>query len=71
MTKVISISDEAYEILKRMKNNNSFSEVIVKLSIERKSEGLKKFAGVLGKTEGEKIKKEIYGDRKITSRRFK
>ncbi len=36
MPKVITISDEAYEKLKRIKGNRSFSETILSLLKERK-----------------------------------
>lgn len=71
MTKVISISDEAYEMLKNMKNNSSFSEVIINLSKEKNAKEIMDFAGVLDKKEGERLKKVIYNQRKIGSRRFK
>ena len=70
MTKVISISDEAYERLKKLKDEMSFSEVIVELTIEKSENNLMKFAGALTNEEAEKIKKEIYEERKIPSKRF-
>ncbi len=36
MTKIISLSNKAYDELKRIKNNKSFSEVIM-LCLEKKS----------------------------------
>tara|TARA_Y100000034_G_scaffold68539_1_gene82708 strand:+ start:7027 stop:7242 length:216 start_codon:yes stop_codon:yes gene_type:complete len=71
MTKVISISDEAYEILRRLKANKSFSEIIIDITKEKGKDNLMKFAGAISNKEGEKIKKEIYEDRKMPSRRFK
>ncbi len=71
MTKVISISDEAYERLKRLKNEMSFSEIIVELTMEKNKDNLMKFAGALTDGEAEKIKKSIYEGRKISSRRFR
>lgn len=71
MTKVISISDEAYEILRRLKMSKSFSETIIEIAKEKNDGNLMKFAGVISKEEGEKIKKEIYQHRKMPSRRFK
>lgn len=68
MTKVISISDEAYDRLKRLKNEKSFSEIIVELS--SKKNDLMNFAGSLNEKEAEKIKGEIYSERKLPSRRF-
>lgn len=71
MTKIISISDEAYERLKKMKNEQSFSEIIIELTFEKAKDNLMKFAGALSNEEADKIKKEIYNERKISSRRFK
>lgn len=71
MTKVISISDDAYENLRKLKKEQSFSEIIIELSMEKGRDNLMKFAGVLANEEAEKIKKEIYKERKITSRRFR
>lgn len=71
MTKVISISDEAYGILKKLKVNKSFSEIIIDVTKERNKDNLMKFAGSISNEDGEKIKKEIYEERKIFSRRFK
>jgi predicted CopG family antitoxin len=70
MTKVISISDEAYEKLKKLKNERSFSEVILELSIEKNKDSLMKFAGALSDKEAKKIKDKIYNERGITSKRF-
>mgnify|MGYP001579232242 CR=1 FL=1 len=72
MTKIISISDEAYEKLKRMKNEMSFSEIIIELTFEKTKDNLMKFAGMLSNEEADKIKKDIYSERKkLSSRRFK
>ena len=70
MTKVISISDEAYRTLKRLKNEKSFSEIIVELSNKKTEIDLMSFAGSLTEKEADKIKKEIYSERKMPSRRF-
>ncbi|MEK6890779.1 MAG: antitoxin VapB family protein [Nanoarchaeota archaeon] len=71
MTKVISISDEAYDKLKKLKDEKSFSEIIVELTLEKTNDNLMKFAGILSKEAGGKIIKQIYEERKISSRRFK
>jgi len=71
MTKIVSLSDEAYERLKKMKNERSFSEIIIELTFEKTKDNLMKFAGALSKEEADKIKKDIYNERKISSRRFK
>jgi predicted CopG family antitoxin len=70
MTRVISISDEAYDKLRRIKNEKSFSKVIVELVAE-KGDTLMQFVGALSTHEADTIKKEIYRDRKVPSRRFK
>lgn len=70
MTKIISISDEAYDRLKKMKNELSFSKIIIELTFAKTKDNLMKFAGALSKEEAEKIKKEIYRERKLSSRRF-
>lgn len=47
MVKVISLSNEAYEKLKRIKNGKSFSEVVVELVDKRdKKKDIMKFAGI-------------------------
>ncbi len=71
MTKIISISDDAYEKLKGLKNERSFSEIIIELTIEKNKDNIMKFAGSLTNKEAEKIKKEIYEERKVISRRFR
>ncbi len=71
MTKVVSLSDEAYEELSKLKANRSFSEIVVELTREKQTSNLMKFAGILTKEEGKKIKKIIYEERKMPSRRFK
>lgn len=75
MVKVISLSNEAYEKLKRIKNGKSFSEVVVELvECRNKKKDIMKFAGVFAdnKEEWEKRKKEIYKDReKFKLREFK
>ena len=70
MTRVISISDEAYGRLKKLKNEMSFSEVIVELTVEKSENNLMKFTGLLTNEEAEKIKKDIYEERKTQSKRF-
>ncbi len=70
MTKVISISDEAYEELKRLKNGISFTKVIIELTNTKKKGSIIKYAGVLTKEEGNAILDEIRKERKKISRRM-
>jgi predicted CopG family antitoxin len=71
MTKVISISDEAYDELSRLKNGFSFTEIILELTKEKKKKSLMEFAGMLSEEEGNRMLKKIKEERKIGSRRFK
>ncbi len=71
MTKVISISDDAYDVLKRLKAQKSFSEAIVSLAMEKAKLNIMEFAGTLSGKEGEGMKTRIYEERKLKSRRFK
>ncbi len=70
MTKVISISDEAYMALKKLKAEKSFSEVIIEIVSEKARKGIMDFAGTLSNKEGAEMKKAIYSERKLKSRRF-
>lgn len=71
MTKVISISDEAYNELSKMKNGMSFSEVIITITKEKKRSNIMKFAGKWDNNEALKIKKELMDERrKAKFRRF-
>mgnify|MGYP001568746160 FL=1 len=66
MTKVISLSDEAYNELKKLKGEGeSFSKVVIKLAKSSKKDGIMAFAGAWkGKPEMNKIFKKILKDRK-------
>ncbi len=67
MTRVISLSDEAYASLKSLKGEGeSFSEVVNKLSDNAKKKSLLDLAGKWpgGKEELDRIEKIIYADRK-------
>lgn len=70
MTKVISLSDDAYEELSKLKQKRSFSEIVIELVAEKKKDRLFSLAGSWTKEDGEKIKKMIYEERKMPSRRF-
>lgn len=71
MTKIISISDDAYEELKKLKSGGSFTEVIINLTKEKKKDSIMKFAGVIDDEEGDRMLRKIIKERKIGSRRFK
>ena len=66
MTKVISVADDAYGRLKKMKGeDDSFSDVVMELTKERRKKNLMKFAGVWkDKPEMDKIFEEIFAQRK-------
>lgn len=64
MTKTISLSDEAYNELKKLKNGYSFSEVILEITKEKKKENIMKYAGTWDNKEALKIKKQLMEERK-------
>jgi len=70
MTKIKSISDDAYEELKKLKKDWSFSRIILELSKEKKKNSIMGFAGVIDKEEGERMLKQLREEKKIGSRRF-
>ena len=55
-TKTISITDEAYNILKSRKGDTSFSEIIVKLSGKKK---LSSFYGALSEESADALEKAV------------
>jgi len=71
MVKVISLSEEAYKRLKARKGDNSFSEVVINLTTERRKQHITEFAGVFSENakKWDKIKKQIYKDREKSSLR--
>ncbi len=52
MSKLISVSDEVYETLKRRKNGKSFSKVIKEMYENNRSKDIMRFAGMFEKDEG-------------------
>jgi len=66
MVKVISLSNDAYEKLKAIKNGKSFSEVVVELvDCRKKKRDLTKFAGIFKDDEKwSKAMDDIEKDRK-------
>lgn len=71
MTKAISISDEAYEELRKLKNKRSFSKTILDIVSKKSKEDIMDFAGTLSDKEAEEMKKRTYKERKTKSGRFK
>ena len=69
MTKIISISDDAYSELKRMKDGMSFTEIILKLSRCQKEKDIMDYAGTLAKEDAKSMLNEISKERKRGSRR--
>jgi len=65
MTRVISLSDDAYDNLRMLKEENeSFSEVIRRITKDRKAEKLMDLAGCSKGSDVIPILKGIYKDRK-------
>lgn len=67
MVKVISLSNKAYMTLKALKRGeDSFSDVVLKLSEKEKKPSIMDFAGKwpLSDTETEKIRKQLEQSRK-------
>lgn len=67
MTRVISLSDTAYEQLKALKQGpESFSDVVKRLAADEKKKSILEFAGKWpgGNDELDRIEKEIYEARK-------
>ncbi len=71
MVKVISISDEAYNELRKIDEEKSFSEIVIEIVREKKKKTLRELAGSWSKEDADRIKKELYDERKMPSRRFK
>ncbi|MFA5174356.1 MAG: antitoxin VapB family protein [Candidatus Pacearchaeota archaeon] len=66
MVKVISLSNDAYDRLKSIKDNKSFSEIVVELiECKKKKRDISKFAGIFkNDEEWGKIMDNIEKDRK-------
>lgn len=66
MVKVISLSNDAYEKLKAIKNGKSFSEVVVELvECRKKKRDIMKFAGIFKDDDKwKKIMNDIEKDRR-------
>ncbi len=67
MVKMVSLSNEAYDVLKTLKGLKSFSEVVIELAMNmKKKRNIMEFAGAFKNNadEWKKIEEEIYRDRK-------
>ncbi len=71
MGKIITISDEAYNELKKIKNGMSFTEIIITLVKKEKSSDLARHAGMLNNKDATSMINEIKKERKKVSRRMK
>ncbi len=75
MTKVISISDDAYSELQKIKTRDeSFTKVIIRLAVQSGGKSISDFCGAWPGTKSEldKIKKELEAGRKsFKSRDFR
>lgn len=68
-TKTISITKEAYDVLKSWKEeNDSFSTVIMKLA---KKQDVLKYAGIFSDKRAKEIKNSISNIRKESNERYK
>lgn len=74
MTKIISLTNDVYSKLKKIKGSRSFSQEINELIDKSNTRGdvksLRKFMGVWSKEEGERLQKQIANDRKNAKSRF-
>jgi len=69
MTKVISLADDAYDMLKKLKEENeSFSDVVRRITIEPTNKKLMSFAGMW---KDDKEIKEIFDNIEKDRRKFK
>lgn len=65
MVKMVSLSDEAYRILRGLKRDRSFSETVVEeLGKRKRKTDIMKFCGIWDNEEGDKIAKELRETRK-------
>ena len=70
MTKVISLSEKAYETLKSMKKpGESFSDVILRIEKEKKKKSLLEFTGTWAGDDADEIFAQIMKDRENSTPR--
>ena len=72
MTKVISLTEKAYETLKNMKNpGESFSDVVVRVASKEKKKSILEFAGTWKGDDADEVLAQLMKDREsIKSREF-
>jgi predicted CopG family antitoxin len=72
MTKVISLSEKAYETLKSLKKSGeSFSDVVIRITSKEKKKSLLEFAGTWKGDDADEILAEIMKDReRVQPREF-
>jgi predicted CopG family antitoxin len=64
MTKVISLSEKAYEILKGMKKpGESFSDVVIRVAGKEKKKSIFEFAGTWAGDDADEVLAQIMKDR--------
>jgi predicted CopG family antitoxin len=70
MTKVISLSEKAYETLKGMKKpGESFSDVILRIEKEKKKKSLLEFAGTWTGNDADEVFAQIMKEREKSTPR--
>jgi predicted CopG family antitoxin len=70
MTKVISLSEKAYETLKSMKKSGeSFSDVVLRVAKEKKKKSLLEFSGKWAGDDADKVLAQIMKDRERSASR--
>jgi len=70
MTKVISLSEEAYKVLKRLKRRGeSFSDVVIKITKNMESRSLLEFAGAWTGNDIDGVFEKILHEREATTAR--
>lgn len=70
MTKVISLSEKAYETLKNMKKpGESFSDVVLRVAKEKKKKSLLEFSGTWVGDDADEVLAQIMKDRENSTPR--
>ena len=70
VTKVISLSEDAYKALKRRKGKGeSFSDVVIKVTEQKESKSILEFAGTWVGNDVDKIAQQIRREREVVRSR--